>query len=288
MASFNGVSAARWSISQLRTNSGLFFRIALPWVGAHLVFAMAGFLIFWAGLQGPATFGEAILAYEFGDNLRQQNLATTLPDLVGGVAIDVLWIRFLILGLGAPRSWFALPLGSGRFFARQILLGLIFLASLIPGLVFMGLIGDRFPPLSNYIAVTVMGVTVLAACILCVRLLLILPAAVIDNRALTLTQSYRMTRGLWPGLATALLGVLLAVFIVMALVLLPIAYLSGLLTESPYLAATPFVLREALVSLGLFALGPLLWGVVALAFQTATTSDRAGSSNERGGIAAAP
>lgn len=287
MAKFNGVSAAWETIRNLRSNSGLFFRIALPWIVIHLIFAAGGFLYLWATTPGLTDLDGALAYYRYGDNLQLQTLATVIPDLVGSLAVSIYWIRHQLLGSMPPEGkWFAIPVEGGRFFARQLLLGLIFIAGLIPGLVLMGLIGDLFPPASKYIAFAILGLTALTMVFVCVRLLLIFPAIALGNSDITMRRSYLLSGGLWPGMTVALIAATVATLVAMLLLLLPIEFY---LPTSPgaYITAVLMVFEETVISAAMLALDAICWGIVAMAYRMAI-ADQAQPQNEKGDIAAAP
>ena len=167
--------------------------IGLLW-SAIATAAVIGMCIYLAWYEGHAIDIAAYLNRMYdGDLTRQYLVASSAGTLFGQLATAIAWTRLVLLD-EQPQAWLRLPLGSARYFARSIILLFLCVLGAVPGILAGGVAGTVIPGTpGRFAGGAVMGIGVLASMYLCMRMWLIFPAIAIEDEAMTMSRSLKIT-----------------------------------------------------------------------------------------------
>ena len=171
-----------------------FVTLAFIWslIAAAAVVAAS---IYFALSEGrPIDIGLYLDRMANGDLTRQYTMITSLATVFGQLATAIGWTRLVLLD-EHPRGWLHIPYGSARYFGRYLIVLFLCVLLAVPGVAIGGFAGAFVPGMAGRIAgATIMGIGGLAAIYFCIRMWLVFPAIAIQDDAMTLSRSVRVTR----------------------------------------------------------------------------------------------
>jgi hypothetical protein len=270
MDRFRGVSAARQSLSKIIKNPIVLLHVALTWALIHTTFLLGYCLYIWATDPFPLDIAGNLMSLRQITNFRTSYFLTAIPDTLSLISVNILWTRFVLTN-ARPSRWIEMPDGSARYFKKGILLGLGFIAGLIPPALLASMPSTFIPaPFAAIISFTILGIGVLAMLYFATRVSLIFPAIAVHDSETDFAGSYELTKRIWPGMLTGGASAYLALFAGIIATDVPLDLLARALPTYGVVADAFWLLREILSELILLAGSAAIAGVSALAYSWAT------------------
>lgn len=258
MSSISAFGIAKDEAIQVFRHWPQFVVLALVWSLIATAAVIAACFYFAWSEGRPVDIGLYLDRMANGDLTRQYTLITSFGTLFGQLATAIGWTRLVLLD-EQPRGWLYIPYGSARYLGRYLIVLLLCVLLAVPGFVIGGMVGAFVPGIVGRIGgAIIMGGGGLAAIYLCLRTWLVFPAVAMQDDAMTLRRSVKLT-GQAP--VAAVLAPLLSYvpFAVIAVIidaipaLLPMGYVATVIAILAEFFSTLTILAAIAASSGVMA-----------------------------------